>query len=288
MASEQPGNARQRHLFALAESYHAILYYAEEFSAFRNAGLKGWWHAYFASRAAPLGRVPVEVVTAAFFNFAPRMVERALPGAWDIVPPSRLVEMRFEVVTDALDRVLRLDPAPVEEAAELALASVDGLPCAGRPLFAAHSAVAAPGAAPTDLWHACTLLREYRFDGHNAALLAHGVDGCGAHVLMVARGRGNMATILPIRGFTEDEWMTSTQELRARGWLDGQGRFTAEGAAAREAIEDLTDRLCRAPLAALGPEGCERITALLEPLVDRIRRLGPVPVGWPPPHLVRN
>jgi hypothetical protein len=34
------------------------------------------------------------------------------------------------------------------------------------------------------LWHAATLLREHRGDGHNAALVAHGIGGTEAHVLM--------------------------------------------------------------------------------------------------------
>lgn len=278
---------RQRYLFRLAETYHAIVYYAEECSTFGGAGLKGWWRAYFATRAAPLGNVPVEVVVATFYNFAPRMVRRALPAAWEVIAPSRLIDLRFEVVSAALDRVLRTDPAPVEGAAELALRAVEDLQLAGRPLYAAHRAVPAPGAPPIDLWHACTLLREYRFDGHNAALMAHEVGGCASHVMMAAWGRGNMETILPIRGFSEDEWRSSADELRDRGWLDDHDRFTVEGAAVRQAIEDMTDRLCRAPLEALGPQASAQLIEVLEPLAERVRRLGPVPVGWPPPHLLR-
>ena len=288
MTVEVLSRDRQRHLYGLVEAYHAIFYYAEEFSAFADAGLKGWWRAYFATRAAPLGPVSPELVAAIFFNFAPRMIERALPGAWRTIPPARLLDLRLEVVSGALDRVLDQDPAPVDEAAELALGAVDALALAGRSLFAAHAAVRAPGTPRVDLWHACTLLREYRFDGHNAALVAAEVDGCGSHVLMAAWGRGNMETILPIRGFTEHEWLTSAAELRQRGWLNAENRFTPAGAAAREAIEASTDRLSYPPLRAIGREGCERLITLLEPLVERVRLLGPVPVGWPPPHLHRS
>lgn len=285
---QELSTARQRHLFSLVEAYHGVFYYAAEFSAFAEAGLKGWWRAYFATRAAAFGVVPPEVVTAAFFNFAPRMVSRAIPSVWETIAPAQLLDMRVRVASDALGRVLRADPAPVEEVSELALESVANLPLAGRPLYAAHSSIPAPGTPAVDLWHACTLLREFRFDGHNAALMAHDIGGCASHVLMVASGRGNMATILPIRGFTEDEWSTSAAELRHRGWLDRDDGFTAEGAAARAAVEDMTDRLSDAPLRAIGRASAERLIDLLEPLVERVRRLGPVPVGWPPPHLLRD
>lgn len=288
MATQELSTARQRHLYDLVEAYHAVFYYAAEFSAFADAGLKGWWRAYFATRAAAFGVVPPEVVTAAFFNFAPRMVSRAIPSAWDTIPPSRLLDMRLQVAAGALDRVLLPDPVPVEEASELALESVANLELAGRPVYAAHSSIPVPGTPQVALWHACTLLREYRFDGHNAALMSHGIGGCASHVMMVAWGRGNMATILPLRGFTEDEWLAAAAELRDRGWLDRDDRFTAEGAAARAAVEDMTDRLSYPPLRAIGRVRSERLIELLEPLLERVRRLGPVPVGWPPPHLVRE
>lgn len=34
------------------------------------------------------------------------------------------------------------------------------------------------------LWHAATPLREHRGDGHNCALIAHGIGGTEAHVLL--------------------------------------------------------------------------------------------------------
>jgi hypothetical protein len=34
------------------------------------------------------------------------------------------------------------------------------------------------------LWYAATPLREHRGDGHSAALLAHGIGGTEAHVLL--------------------------------------------------------------------------------------------------------
>ena len=40
---------------------------------------------YFASRAAPMGAVPAEVVIATFFNFRPQLVRKAMDGVWDFL-----------------------------------------------------------------------------------------------------------------------------------------------------------------------------------------------------------
>jgi len=57
--------------------------------------------------------------------------------------------------------------------------------------------------------------------------------------------------------------------LRQRGWLDGAGRITASGRAGRLAVEQLTDELDGVGWAALGAEGCQRRTTLLEPVIAR-------------------
>ena len=45
--------SRARRLWALVEAYHAVVYFApEKVAAYREAGLKGGWMGYFASRAA--------------------------------------------------------------------------------------------------------------------------------------------------------------------------------------------------------------------------------------------
>lgn len=50
-------------------------------------------------------------------------------------------------------------------------------------LYAGLRALAIPREPVARLWHAATLLREHRGDGHNAALVAHGIGGTEAHVL---------------------------------------------------------------------------------------------------------
>ena len=52
-----------------------------------DIGLHGFWNGYFAARAAPLGAVGPEVVTATFYNFAPGFVARRVPGIWTATTP---------------------------------------------------------------------------------------------------------------------------------------------------------------------------------------------------------
>ena len=58
----------------------------------------------------------------------------------------------------------------------------------GRPLFAAHAALPWPDEPLLQLWHAQTLLREFRGDGHVACLLSEGVGPLDALVLHAATG----------------------------------------------------------------------------------------------------
>ncbi len=76
-------------MWTLFEPVHALTYFAPEArSAFEQAGLRGFWRGYFAGRAAPLGPVTAAPVVASFYNFAPSMVARALPAAWDMISPA--------------------------------------------------------------------------------------------------------------------------------------------------------------------------------------------------------
>jgi hypothetical protein len=279
-----------RLLAASFNPYHNVVYYSPEINVFVDAGLRGWWQSYFAYRAAPFGRVPAEVVAASFYNFALRMVERAVPAAWDVVPPEQALALRLTAVDGALRRILGADGVVAPElasAAALAREAVEGSFVGARPLFAAHAALPWPDEPHLALWHACTLLREQRGDAHALALAAAEVDGAESHVLMVASGHGNRASILPIRGWTEDEWDAATGRLVERGWLTPDGAFTAAGRAGRAAIEAHTDVLAGEPVERLGADGLERLAALMAPAVALVRERGGVPASWPPPHLLR-
>ena len=58
----------------------------------------------------------------------------------------------------------------------------------GRPRYAGHAELDWPNAPYAQLWHAITLLREYRGDGHIAALVTHGLSGLEALITHIAMG----------------------------------------------------------------------------------------------------
>ena len=184
------GKRQARTLARMCGVVHNIAYYAPEIREFRQAGIQRYWDAYMAYRSAPLGRVPAAVVTATFYNFAPRMVERAIPVVWESVNPAEAMAMRDDMIDRALRRSLGdlINDAILARAASLAREAIEGCDVAGRPLFAAHSALDWPEPAHMALFHACTLWREQRGDGHVIALAAAEIDGIECHVLLSGKG----------------------------------------------------------------------------------------------------
>lgn len=277
-----------RRMWLLTEPLHAIVYFAPEHRQAQDAaGLKGGWMAYFASRAAPLGPVPAEVVAAAFYNFEPGMVARAIPDAWTFASPARVLQARYDAVSRALWRILG-DSAggePVDTALTALRHATEACDVAGRPMFAANLALPWPQEPVAALWHATTLLREFRGDGHCTALLANGIDGCEAHVLAAATGATTVEQLQPNRGWSEEQWQAARARLRARGLVTAAGDLTEQGRAAHAAVDGLTDRLAAPPWEHLGPDGAARLTAAMTPLLDAIEASAvlpyPNPMGLP-------
>jgi hypothetical protein len=276
-----------RRAWTFFEPVHAIVYFAPELQElYREAGLRGGWMGYFASRSAPMGAVGADVVTAVFHNFKPAMVHRAIPDAWQFSTPERVLAARLDGADVALRRLWgdEIDSPGVAEAAELALEAAGHLSGDGRPLYAGHAALPVPAAPHLALWHASTLLREHRFDGHVAALTVHGVRGDEALVLAIAGGKGvDAATLRRFRGWTDEEWSDTQQRLRDRGLLDGEDSLTPAGHALVAEVEETTDQLAGAPWAALGETRRERLFHLLAGLVARLEAPGglvyPNPIG---------
>jgi hypothetical protein len=276
-----------RRAWTLFEPIHAIVYFAPEARpTYKAAGLRGGWMGYFASRSAPMGAVSAEVVTAVFHNFQPAMVARAIPDAWRYSSPEQVLDARLAVADSALRRLWaeEITSPDVREAAELALEVSSALPDGGRPLFAGHAGLAVPAEPHLALWHACTLLREHRFDGHVAALTVHDVDGLSALRIAVAAGTSVDAdTLRSFRGWTEDEWAAGGAHLRERGVIDDAGALTNAGTQLRGAVEQATDRLAASPWESLPGERRERLFKLLGGLAGRLEGEGgliyPNPIG---------
>jgi hypothetical protein len=279
-------------LWALGEPFRALLYVATEcLAAGEAAGLKGFWQTYFAFRAAPLGAVRAEVVTASFYNFAPAFVVRRVPAVWDALTPAAALEARLAGVDAAVRRVLG-DEWPrspeAREAAELARVAAGGVDLPGRVLAAANAGLPLPDEPHLRLWQCLTTLREHRGDGHAVALLEREVDGVGAHVLAAAAGRSTREWLLRARGWDDAAWDDGVARLTERGWLDDDGELSAEGLAIVAAIEADTDRLALAPWRALGDAGCDRLAELLAPVRRAVVAAGEWPdrnpIGAPDPE----
>ncbi|HEV2310209.1 MAG TPA: hypothetical protein VGU73_06770 [Acidimicrobiia bacterium] len=279
-----------RRLWSLTEPYHAVIYFSPEpRAAFEAVGLRGFWRGYFAGRAAPLGAVDAAPVVACFYGFAPSFVGRAVPSIWSLTTPARALGARLEGVDAALRRLVDVDAHhdAIDEAATLLVDGLQACGPGGRPLYAANAGLAWPVDPVQRLWHATTLLREHRGDGHVAALLTAGLDPCEAHVTQVVATGVTVDTIQPYRGWSEEDWDAATRRLIARGWMADAARLTDHGRSEREAVEETTDRLAAAPLERLGPDRVARLCALLEPIVTVLVEAGelpyPNPIGVPRP-----
>lgn len=277
-----------RRLWMIAEPIHALTYFAPEcHEAFEAAGYRGFWRGYFAGRAAPMGAVGPGVVTAAFYGFHPDFVARAVPAVWEVGRPNNAIEARLAGIDAVAVRVFAdRDPRAVHEAADLLLSGVAGCSTHGRPLFAANADLDVPRQPHRMLWHATTLLRELRGDGHVTALTIAGVGPCESHLLTVARNGVPLETVKPYRGWEESDWVAAVDNLQSRGWIDRQGQLTDLGHGEREAIEALTDDLATDVLDVLGDNNTHLLLALLTPLAESVQRSGvvpyPNPVGVPP------
>ncbi len=163
----EPTVARQ--MYRTIEPFHGFVYLVPEAEAeYAALGLQGRMGS-FASRSAPMGPAPAEVVIATFYNFSPALVRRAIPEAWARTTPADLLAARLRVVDRVLRRVLGDDVLAGSELAEaLALARTAAAGCepVGRPLFAGHASRPWPDEPHVALWHALSLVREYRGDGH--------------------------------------------------------------------------------------------------------------------------
>ncbi|MBT4984736.1 MAG: hypothetical protein HOJ85_13225 [Ilumatobacter sp.] len=271
----------ERHLWTLIEPVHAITYFAPECQqAFEDAGLPGFWRGYFGGRAAPLGAVSAGAVTALFFGFHPSFVDRAVPDIWTRCSPADALAARL----DGIDRAwtaheLPNDRAQLKRAAFIVRRAAEAVADDRRPMFAANLTIEMPTKPHLALWHAATLLREHRGDGHLVALTALEIGPCDAHVVRLAHTGTPVDTVQPFRGWSDDDWIAAVGRLHERGVLDDTGQITETGAALHVAIEESTDQLATAPLRAIQSELAE-LAHILTPVV---RALDSAVIPYPNP-----
>ena len=137
----------------------------------------------------------------------------------------------------------------------------------GRPLYAGWASLDWPTEPHLRFWHALTLLREYRGDGHIAALQTAGLNGLDALITHTATGIGFQRKFAQTRrGWSQEQWDEAVESLKDRELLDrSSSALTEDGQDLRDVVEDLTDDLALAPWDALGEEGAKRLLELATP-----------------------
>jgi hypothetical protein len=284
--------ATARLMWTLFEPVHVVTYFAAEArTAFEQAGLPGFWRGYFAGRSAPLGTVAAAPVVAAFFSFAPAMVERALPGVWELISSADALTVRQAGAVAALGRLLAAaevsTATSVAAAGELAEATTS-LAAAGHVLGAANLAVPVPDEPLARLWHAATVLREHRGDAHVAALVAADLDGAEALALRAAVDASGVRRpdfgwtreeLQRNRGWPDADWDAATARLTKRGLLAAGGAATAAGTALHQHVEDATDAAAARPWARLTPAQTAELAELLRPVARACAAALPFPSG---------
>jgi hypothetical protein len=262
-------NSTARRMFELVEPIGVIPYSADEPNeAMFALGLSNYWDTYFAGRAAPLGDTPAEVVDALFYNFAPGEVARHIPKVWRTTTPEAAIAARRSGCAKALRRILadHVGSAPFARATELLLKAATSAPVEGRPMYAALRALPIPDDVVARMFHAASLLREHRGDGHIAALMVEGVGGLEAHVLLALDMGMPAAKFGRIHHLPAAQLAAVVDGMRARGLIGEDGWLSERGRAVKQRVEGLTDDLAAKPYESLQPDELDELMAALEPL----------------------
>ena len=271
-----------RRLFDRFEPVHAVTYFAPEArGAFVDAGFRGFWMSYFAARSAPLG------IRSGGGGHGDLLQLRAGAGSARVasrlgvrLPGRRVAGPRGLGSGGATpirrDRCQRHGPA-----ADLLEKAARSAPLDGHPLFAANRALPWPDEPVAKLWHAATLLREHRGDGHVALLVGAGVSGRDSNVLHCASDRVPREFIMLSRQYDDDEWRACTDRLAARGVLDERGALTPAGVELKAHLEDGTDRTALTAFDALDDDELELLFRTLTPLTRKVVAGGDIPAATP-------
>lgn len=268
-----------RRMFDLTEPISLVNFFSDEPNeAMAALGFTNYWDGYFAGRSAPLGRVPAEVVDAAFYSFADGEVARHIPKVWDTTTPEAAHAARERGCVAALRRILGalVDTSGLTRAADLLAKASTSAPAEGRVMYAGLRALPVPDEPVARLWHAANMLREHRGDGHIVALMSEQVGGTEAHVLSALDlGLHPAESFGRIHHLPQDTLDAVMDGLRDRGLIDAAGHLTETGRATKARIEALTDALAEAPYDGLEAGELSDLIVALGPISSRLRATGP-------------
>lgn len=262
-----------RRMYELVEPIGLLPYSAAEADeAMLALGFTNYWDTYFAGRAAALGLVPAEVVDALFYNFAPGEVARHIPKVWRITSPEAAIAARQMGCAKALRRILgdHVDAPAFARATRLLLKAATSAPLEGRPMYAGLRALPIPDDVAIRLFHAASLLREHRGDGHIAALMVEGIAGLEAHVLLALDMGMPAEKFGRIHHLPGAQLTAGIDGMRDRGLIGEDGWLSERGRAVKQRVEALTDDLASGPYESLEPRELQELISALEPLAARL------------------
>jgi hypothetical protein len=200
-------------------------------------------------------------------------------SGWSLTDAPTICAARTAGAVAQLRRTLGDAPTGIERATELLARAVAPLRPEGRPLFAGLLSLGLPGDPVGDAWRLADLLREHRGDAHTAAWTSAGFDATEIGLLTELYWGLPPRSYVRTRAWTDDALEDAAARLVARG-LVADGTLTAAGRAAREAVEQATDRQCRPMVTALGDD-LEELVAVLRPWGAAIRDAGGYPAAGP-------
>lgn len=271
--------ALARRAYETVEPFHVVAYFNPGIrDACSDLGIDQ--HAFYVgARAAPMGEASASVVTAAFYNFSPTVIE----NGWSQALQAGLAEIddrRYAMLAEQYGTILAgIDPAEIEGLAQGFGTVVDGLPLEGRALAAAWGGSPVPDAPALALWRHISVLREWRGDNHLAELIRHGLTGLEAGVFHEAdvtdpeiRRRVMGRRFFRItRGWSEEQWGEAVARLTARGLVEGEPeahRLTPEGMALYDEIEAGTDAVSGAAFGDAAAGLIDRMRPISKAVID--------------------
>ncbi len=230
---------------------------------------------YVWGRGSVLGEPEGTVAAAAFGVFEPGLVADLFNAGRGTCSLAEIRAAKESGAVAALREVLGT-PDGLDDAVTALRRGVAAANPGGRAMHAGLTALPWPDDQLGRLWHACTILREHRGDGHLAACVAAGLTGLESNILTELRVGWDPLAYTATRGWSPEAMQAAMQALTDRGLTAG-GALTYEGSRLRDGIEQTTDRLVQPVVDAIG----EELPGLVKNLDDWSERI--INHGWFPP-----
>ncbi|WP_170219294.1 SCO6745 family protein [Nocardioides litoris] len=265
-----------RRLRDAIEPLATICFWSEPaYEAYAALGLD-FLQGYVYGRGCVLGDAEPGVVAAAFGVFEPGLVAGVFAAAREVCSVDDVRAAKERGSMTALREAVTFDDAELRDVVEVLRRACDAIDPTGRPLHAGLAAMPWPDDPVAALWHACSVLREHRGDGHLAALVAAGIDGVQANQLTELWVGWDPLAYTSSRAWSEESMSSATASLEERGWV-ADGELTDDGLRVRQGLEEATDRAAARVVEALGDD-LDRVVPLLEGWSAQV-----VERGWFPP-----